>query len=397
MSKQDLKKTTALWASKNRVLLAQMLASGSLLFFLSSADAQSIYSSSAQGWGSTNAAGTQNSAVVNGQVNATDTSGNKVTIQSTGITLNQGVAPNNQLSLSSEALAVTDGTRTTTINATSITTGTVYATNYNVSNVNTTSVAATGNGSFGGNLAVTGNETVGGTLGVTGPTTLSGGATISNGLTVNGGATIDTLTVKTLDVTGTLAYAGSTTFNGNVQTNGNLGVTGTTQTGSLNVTSNAAVGGSLNVGGSTQLNGNFAISGPSTGSPSASVDFGGNRLQDVGTPIAPTDAANKAYVDQGLAAANRRIDKVSEGVAIATSLATPDRTGNQTWAVAANWGDYAGYNAFSTSAIAGIARDVFQPGDMISLGGGIGFGSNSGQVSGRLTVQIAGGGYVPLR
>ncbi len=505
MSAYSTKSMAAVFAAP-KAFRASLLASVSvatLMLVSTSATAQSYSAGSAQGWASSNAAGNQVSEVYNGQLIGSDTSGNLTTLQSTGLTVVDGANTKLQSALTSAALSLTDGTNTTTVSATSITTGTVFATNYNVANFNASNVSASGNGSFGGSLAVTGNQSVGGTLTVSGAAALNGGASVSNGLGVSGGLTADTLSVSstaafqngasvtggnlnvtnatntgalavannasvggTLGVSGTSAFTGLATFNGGTQTNGNAAVSGSvavggnqTIGGTLNVAGLATfnggvtfvapngsvttlgtgqftqmgangdiislntagdpvmtvsngtargtttinngdvgVGNNLSVSGNTQLNGNLAVAGPATGAQAATVDFGGNRLQDVGTPILGTDAANKAYVDQGLLAANKRIDKVSEGVAIATSLATPDRTGSQTWALAANWGDFEGYSGFSASAIAAVGYDVFSAGDMVSFGGGIGFGTNSGQVSGRLSVQIAGGGgYVPLK
>jgi hypothetical protein len=92
---------------------------------------------------------------------------------------------------------------------------------------------------------------------------------------------------------------------------------------------------------------------------------------------------------------NNKDKDLAAGIAIASSLATPDRTGNQTWAVAVNWGNFEGYNAISASAIAAVAHNVFGYNDMISIGGAIGGSTERGQVAGRVTLQIAGGGGYP--
>lgn len=89
---------------------------------------------------------------------------------------------------------------------------------------------------------------------------------------------------------------------------------------------------------------------------------------------------------------------LAAGIAIASSLATPDRTGNQTWAMAVNWGNFDGYNALSASAIANIASDVWGTGNTISLGGSIGGSLERNQVAGRVSLQIAGGAApIPLK
>ena len=68
--------------------------------------------------------------------------------------------------------------------------------------------------------------------------------------------------------------------------------------------------------------------------------MGGNRVQDVGTPILGTDATNKAYVDKGL-------NKAYEGTAIALAISQPVFLPGQTFAVRGGWGDYEGQNAFA--------------------------------------------------
>jgi hypothetical protein len=92
-----------------------------------------------------------------------------------------------------------------------------------------------------------------------------------------------------------------------------------------------------------------------------------------------------------------RDEELAAGIAVAAALAMPDRTGDQTWALAANWGNYDSYNAFSVTGIAALASDVFTTGDQVSLGGGIGFSTEEGQVAGRVSVQIAGGPPRSLR
>ena len=84
---------------------------------------------------------------------------------------------------------------------------------------------------------------------------------------------------------GEIADSGNLTFNGSA-----LSVTGT-----ATISSNATVNGNLDVNGATTM-GNLTIDGTST------VDMGANRVTNVATPTATSDAATKAYVDQEVSA-----------------------------------------------------------------------------------------------
>jgi hypothetical protein len=118
--------------------------------------------------------------------------------------------------------------------------------------------------------------------------------------------------------------------------------------------------------------------------------------------VVTSDAHGNLATDHGqifnnLNSLNSKVKDLGAGIAVASSLATPDRTGNQTWALAVNYADYEGFNAVSASAIASIAHNVFSPGDMISVAGSVGGSVEQRQVAGRVSLQIAGGGaYAPL-
>jgi hypothetical protein len=118
------------------------------------------------------------------------------------------------------------------------------------------------------------------------------------------------------------------------------------------------------------------------------VDFGGNVLHNIGGPILPTDAVNKAYVDAGLNAANRRIDKAFEGTAIALALATPPFHPGQRFVVQGGWGDFEGNNAFGLSAAGLIGYGTFGPGSTVTVSAGIGAGTNAGTVAGRAAIAV---------
>lgn len=144
---------------------------------------------------------------------------------------------------------------------------------------------------------------------------------------------------------------------------------GTANVGTANI-------GSANVG-------NLAVA------PGGTVDMGGNRVQDVGTPIFGTDAANKAYVDRGL-------NKAYEGTAIALAISQPIFGPGQNFAIRAGWGNYENENAFGVSAAGIIGRDWLWGGSTVVLDGGVGWGSNN-SVAGKAGVTLAfGGGYPAL-
>ena len=182
----------------------------------------------------------------------------------------------------------------------------------------------------------------------------------------------------------------STTVN-----NGFVTVVGgpTANTGSVNTltSSNAAVnvsGGAV-INNGLEVNNGLRVTGPSQGQGYQTIDMGGNRVQDVGTPIFGTDAANKAYVDRGL-------NKAYEGTAIALAISQPILGSNQSFAIRAGWGNYESENAFGISAAGIIGRDWLWSGSTVVLDGGVGWGSNN-SVAGKAGVTLAfGGGYAAL-
>ena len=107
--------------------------------------------------------------------------------------------------------------------------------------------------------------------------------------------------------------------------------------------------------------------------PGNNVDMGGNRIQDVGTPIFATDAANKAYVDRGLNKASRvrlsRLRSLSRSWAPARTSQSASAGVNmraRTQAVSAPWvsldatGSGAAPRLRSTAALAGATTTPLQ-------------------------------------
>lgn len=137
--------------------------------------------------------------------------------------------------------------------------------------------------------------------GADGLATFNGGAIFNEGVQFNGQA----------------HFAGFTTVNQlNTNSINNAGplTTNSINTGSMSATGNGGFGGSLSshsfstgLAQITELhvseasfNTSVTISGRLGFTPGTTIDAGGNRIQNVGTPIAGTDAANKDYVDTAI-------------------------------------------------------------------------------------------------
>jgi len=144
----------------------------------------------------------------------------------------------------------------------------------------------------------------------------------------------------------------------------------------------------------------------SDASKAAQEDSGSGEIEIVTTDqqgdlatISMSDiGASQQQVDQNTAdiADNRDdIDTNTQGVAIAIAMEGPDLAGNETFAVAANWGTFEGVNAFAASATGVLSQDVFADGSgvRLSASGGIGYSpSQDGaddSVAARAGVQLS--------
>ena len=114
-----------------------------------------------------------------------------------------------------------------------------------------------------------GNTSIAGTLGVTNAATFSDSLTVTGALTGNGNVTLGNASGDTVTVTGTATFAESADFDGG-----------------------------LTVAGSQ------------------TVDMGGNRVTNIGTPSQATDATTKAYVDS----VKQALD-IKDSVRVATTAA----------------------------------------------------------------------------
>jgi outer membrane protein assembly factor BamA len=127
--------------------------------------------------------------------------------------------------------------------------------------------------------------------------------------------------------------------------------------------------------------------------------MGGNVVHDVATPVAGTDAANKAYVDTtygslasksyvdtGLSALNSRVNRVEQGVAMAMAVQNPVLTGSDRFGFAVNWGNYAGNDSVGLAAVGIIGQNFFGSGEKVGMTGG--FSTSGNQVAGRAGLQF---------
>ena len=139
------------------------------------------------------------------------------------------------------------------------------------------------------------NVDLNGTLDVSGSATVN--SLTSNGAIASAGSlsintdkfTVASGTGNTL-VAGTLDVTGNTTLTGNLEVDGALQADG-------NVTLGNAAGDTVTVTGTATFTQSADFDGGLTIAGSQTVDAGGNKIENVGTPVQTTDAANKGYVD----------------------------------------------------------------------------------------------------
>jgi len=147
----------------------------------------------------------------------------------------------------------------------------------------------------------------------------------------------------------------------------------------------------INNAGATSTNSLAVGVGGVSVAAGAPVSMGGNRVQNVATPVAPTDAANKAYVDSisgNVANMQAEIDAQTARINSAfkeidrntvTGLALPR---GKALAIGANLGFFRGKQA-------GAAQAAVRLDSNLTLNGGIGLGFGSNQVGGRVGLMAA--------
>jgi hypothetical protein len=124
--------------------------------------------------------------------------------------------------------------------------------------------------------------------------------------------------------------------------------------------------------------------------------MGGNRVQNVGTPVAATDAATKGYVDAYAGATSealnalsgqvnhafQKIDENTEGIAVAMAMGGLTLPDSKAFALSANMGFYDDKQALAAQA-------AIRLNSTFALTGGVGLGFDQGKVGGRVGVMAA--------
>ncbi len=255
---------------------------------------------------------------------------------------------------------------------------------------------------------------MGGTLGVTGLTTTSG-IDNSNGGITNAG-TVTGVTALKGDGTGSISGFVNVTASGTVQGATLTDGAGTTISGgTVTATTVAASTGNITAlnattGNVTTLNSTTIINAGTTTTNAlavggggvavaagAPVSMGGNRVQNVATPVDATDAANKAYVDamaggnteyleSAINAQSARIDKafaeIAEGIAVAMAMGGISLPQGKNFAIGANIG-------FFQDKRAAAAQTLIRLSETLTFNGGIGVGLSSNQLGGRAGLMAA--------
>jgi hypothetical protein len=242
-----------------------------------------------------------------------------------------------------------------------------------------------------GNAVVTGNQTVGGKLGVTGLASLNGGVNVTGGSNFNGVATFTNTAVAgqgSTSVNGGLVTltngsnpAQTITLNANADpvftvSGGTPATTTTVDNGNVTAGGNVKVGGTATVTGQSFLNGGATVSNNLTVTPGTAVDFGGNRLQNVAAPVAPADAVNKAYVDNGFGQLRQEDRRLQSGVAMAAAIPHTVVLPGERFAFGVDWANYNGTNGVGFDGAIKLGQLNFAGGP-VSVQGNAGFAASS--------------------
>jgi hypothetical protein len=228
----------------------------------------------------------------------------------------------------------------------------------------------------------------------TGATLSVGGATTTNGITNTGNVGTGTLSTTGLATLNSVGVINNATVGGTLGVTGNtslstLSTSGAATLNSVGVTNGATVGGTLDVAGVANLNGGATISNNLTVAPATTVNMGGNRVQNVGAPVAESDAATKGYVDQSLSVttaqisqAFKKIDENTEGIAVAIAMGGLVLPDTKAFAISVNVGFYDGKQAIATQA-------AIRLGKTFALTGGVGIGLDGGEMGQRVGIMAA--------
>lgn len=172
------------------------------------------------------------------------------------------------------------------------------------------------------------NVDLNGTLDVSGAATVSS-LTSNTSIASTGNLTVNTDKFSVAGGTGNTIIAGTLNGQGNVDFDADLNVDGNS-TFNGNVTLGNASGDTITVTGTTTFTPSVDFDGGLTIAGSQTVDAGGNKILNVGTPVASTDAANKGYVD----AVKQALD-IKDSVRVATTANIASTYNNGTSGVGA--------------------------------------------------------------
>jgi hypothetical protein len=271
----------------------------------------------------------------------------------------------------------------------------IFAASGNFTNVNTKNVTGDGTGTISGFTSVsagtgsfttvtattgditTVNATDVNTKNVTG----DGTGTISGFASVSAGTGSFTTVNAT---TGNITTVNSTNINnsGKIST-GTLETTGLAKLNSLEVTNGADIKGNASVGGSLTVAKGATVSESLTATAGSDINMGGNVVHGVAAPIVGTDAANKQYVDDGLAKAFKAIDRNTQGIAIAMAMAGLALPEGKNFALGANMGFFDDKQAIAIQAAIRVSPNV-------TITGGFGTGvQDMNATGGRVGLQAA--------
>jgi hypothetical protein len=111
------------------------------------------------------------------------------------------------------------------------------------------------------------------------------------------------------------------------------------------------------------------------------------------TQLVTTDALGNLASDGGfiqsqINALGRRDRQLTEGIAAAVALADPDLVAGEKFGLKLNWGNFDGSNAIGLSTVGVLGTDVFTSGDRLAVSGAIAVGTDQGQATSRVGVQL---------